>query len=73
MTSEFCCPTKNLIKIFQLYVSGWAISSSERDWKYRLSIYYAKSQDSGLYTCTTPKNLTNSINLHVTGEYFASR
>lgn len=43
------------------YLTGWAIAAREREWKYRLSIYYAKSQDSGIYTCTTPRGFTNSI------------
>ncbi|XP_030766186.1 locomotion-related protein Hikaru genki [Sitophilus oryzae] len=47
------------------YLTGWAIASEERDWKYRLSIYYAKSQDSGTFTCATPRGITNSITLHV--------
>lgn len=47
--------------------AGWAIASEERDWKYRLSIYYAKPQDSGTFTCATPKGITNSLTLHVAG------
>ncbi|XP_046434137.1 locomotion-related protein Hikaru genki isoform X1 [Neodiprion virginianus] len=47
------------------YLTGWAIASTERDWKYRLSIYYAKSQDSGNYVCSTPRGLANSIRVHV--------
>ncbi|KAK0181044.1 hypothetical protein PV327_003365 [Microctonus hyperodae] len=50
---------------FRQYLTGWAISSSEKDWKYRLSIYYVKSQDSGIYTCSTPKGFANSIRIHV--------
>ncbi|KAJ8975746.1 hypothetical protein NQ317_015368 [Molorchus minor] len=48
------------------YLTGWAIAPEERDWKYRLSIYYAKSQDSGTFTCATPRGITNSISLIVT-------
>ncbi|VEN60620.1 unnamed protein product [Callosobruchus maculatus] len=47
------------------YLTGWAIAPEERDWKYRLSIYYAKPQDSGTFTCATPRGITNSITLHV--------
>ncbi|KAK0092654.1 hypothetical protein PV326_000933 [Microctonus aethiopoides] len=50
---------------FRQYLTGWAIASSEKDWKYRLSIYYVKSQDSGVYTCSTPKGFANSIRIHV--------
>lgn len=48
---------------------GWAIAARERDWKYRLSIYYAKIQDSGIYTCSTPRGLSNSIRVHVVGKF----
>ncbi|CAK9802427.1 Locomotion-related protein Hikaru genki [Anthophora plagiata] len=50
---------------FRQYLTGWAIAARERDWKYRLSIYYAKAQDSGVYTCSTPRGLSNSIYVHV--------
>lgn len=50
---------------FRQYLTGWAIAARERDWKYRLSIYYAKVQDSGIYTCSTPRGLSNSIRVHV--------
>lgn len=45
--------------------SGWAMAPEERDWKYRLSIYYAKRQDSGTFTCATPRGITNSITVYV--------
>ncbi|KAL1130679.1 hypothetical protein AAG570_011921 [Ranatra chinensis] len=47
---------------------SWAIAPEEREWKYRLSMYYTKHQDSGVFTCATPRGLTNSINLVVTGK-----
>ncbi|KAL1517086.1 hypothetical protein ABEB36_000895 [Hypothenemus hampei] len=47
------------------YLTGWAIAPEEKSWKYRLSIYYAKAQDSGTFTCATPKGITNSITVHV--------
>ncbi|XP_059475487.1 locomotion-related protein Hikaru genki-like [Neocloeon triangulifer] len=50
---------------FRQYLTGWAISAEERDWKYRLSIYYSKPQDSGAFTCTTPHGLTNSVTINV--------
>lgn len=55
-----------------IFIQGWAISARERDWKYRLSIYYAKSQDSGIYTCSTPKGLSNSIRVRVIGNDYIS-
>lgn len=51
------------------FPAGWAIAARERDWKYRLSIYYAKAQDSGVYTCSTPRGLSNSIRVHVVGKF----
>lgn len=47
------------------YLTGWAIASEERDWKYRLSVYYAKAQDTGTFTCATPRGLINNVNLVV--------
>lgn len=49
------------------FLLGWAIAARERNWKYRLSIYYAKHHDSGVYTCSTPKGLSNSIQVRVIG------
>ncbi|KAK9745864.1 Sushi repeat (SCR repeat) [Popillia japonica] len=64
-------PSVRVINSSRIYVLvysfyyGWAIASEERDWKYRLSIYYAKPQDSGTFTCATPRGITNSLTLHV--------
>ncbi|KAG8223293.1 hypothetical protein J437_LFUL001167 [Ladona fulva] len=46
-------------------VVGWAIAPEERDSKYRLSVYYSKPQDSGVFTCSTPRGITNSISVKV--------
>ncbi|XP_076316285.1 locomotion-related protein Hikaru genki-like [Tachypleus tridentatus] len=43
------------------YPCGWSLSTDERSWKYRLSIYYAKEEDSGFYSCTTPRGESNKI------------
>ncbi|KAL1456215.1 hypothetical protein WDU94_000961 [Cyamophila willieti] len=45
----------------------WAIAAEEREWKYRLSIYYVKLLDSGVFTCTTPRGLSNSVQVTVKG------
>ncbi|XP_071444588.1 locomotion-related protein Hikaru genki [Hetaerina americana] len=50
---------------FRKYLTGWAIAPEEREWKYRLSIYYSKPQDSGVFTCSTPRGITNSISVKV--------
>ncbi|UYV80321.1 hig [Cordylochernes scorpioides] len=49
------------------YPSGWSIEVEERSWKYRLSIFYAKEHDSGIFTCTTPAGQTNEVSLLVQG------
>ncbi|KAJ8916886.1 hypothetical protein NQ315_013354, partial [Exocentrus adspersus] len=61
-SSQFpsCVPTTLLTNF-----TGWAIAPEERDWKYRLSVYYASPQDSGIFTCATPKGITNSVTLYV--------
>jgi len=51
-----------------IFYVGWAIATEEREWKYRLSVYYTKPQDSGVFTCATPRGLTNSITVHVAGK-----
>ncbi|XP_046671380.1 locomotion-related protein Hikaru genki [Homalodisca vitripennis] len=50
---------------YRQYLTGWAIAAEEREWKYRLSIYYTKTQDTGVFTCQTPRGLTNSLNVQV--------
>ncbi|XP_054717773.1 locomotion-related protein Hikaru genki-like [Uloborus diversus] len=47
------------------YPSAWAIPAEEKGWKFRLSIYYAKDHDSGTYTCTTPQEISNEVNIVV--------
>lgn len=51
-----------------MMVSGWAIGNDERNWKYRLSIYYVKQFDTGAYTCTTSRGINNTIMLRVSGK-----
>lgn len=47
------------------YPSAWAIAADEKSWKYRLSVYYAKDHDSGTFTCTTPRSLSNEVTIVV--------
>lgn len=55
------------LTIFMIF-SGWAIGNDERNWKYRLSIYYVKQFDTGTYTCTTSRGVNNTITLRVSGK-----
>ncbi|XP_049815066.1 uncharacterized protein LOC126262451 [Schistocerca nitens] len=50
------------------YLTGWAVTASERSWKYRLALHRSESSDTGLYTCSTPRGLTSSVAVAVTGE-----
>ncbi|GFR32918.1 CUB and sushi domain-containing protein 1 [Trichonephila clavata] len=54
-----------MLSILSKYPSAWAISAEERGWKYRLSIYYAKESDDGVFTCTTPKGHSNEVHVRV--------
>ncbi|XP_022242406.1 locomotion-related protein Hikaru genki-like, partial [Limulus polyphemus] len=47
------------------YPCGWSLSADERSWKYRLSIYYTKEEDTGVYSCTTPRGKRNEIRVLV--------
>ncbi|XP_003245168.1 locomotion-related protein Hikaru genki isoform X1 [Acyrthosiphon pisum] len=49
----------------ETYLTGWAIGNDERNWKYRLSIYYVKQFDTGSFTCTTSRGINNTITLQV--------
>lgn len=67
---RYICWIVLIVNLTVVFCEGWAIAPEERDWKYRLSIYYAKPQDSGTFTCATPRGITNSITLHVAGKVF---
>jgi hypothetical protein len=58
----------NVRKLKLIYsVAGWAIAADEREWIYRMSIFYIKEEDSGEYSCTTPKGMRNTIDIRVEG------
>jgi hypothetical protein len=46
---------------------GWVIDPKERDWQFRISLYYAADEDSNTFQCKTPRGKLNSINVVVTG------
>ncbi|CAG0922594.1 unnamed protein product [Notodromas monacha] len=41
------------------------MSPRERHWKYRLSFFYPKEEDSGVFICTTPEGYSNSIEVNI--------
>ena len=47
------------------YVPGW--SSEDKDWQYRLSIYYATKRDTNKFICRNPRGMLNKISVEVTG------
>ncbi|XP_037044885.1 locomotion-related protein Hikaru genki isoform X2 [Bradysia coprophila] len=50
---------------FRQYYTGWSTVPDEKATKYRLTIKDIQTQDSGTYTCASPRGLTNSINIVV--------
>lgn len=54
---------------FRQYLTGWSAVPEEKASRYRLSIKDVQPQDSGTYTCASPRGLTNSISIIVAGEF----
>uniref|UniRef100_A0A182QFQ6 Locomotion-related protein Hikaru genki n=1 Tax=Anopheles farauti TaxID=69004 RepID=A0A182QFQ6_9DIPT len=46
---------------FRQYLTGWSAVPEEKASRYRLTIKDIQNQDSGTYTCASPRGLTNSI------------
>lgn len=42
-------------------MTGWSSAPDEKATKYRLTIKDIQQQESGTYTCASPRGLTNSI------------
>lgn len=58
--------------LFSLFIwSGWSMVPEEKATKYRLTIKDIQTQDSGTYTCASPRGLTNSINIVVASKLTA--
>lgn len=43
------------------WIAGWSPAGEEKAVRYRLSIKSIENNDSGTFTCTSPRGLTNSI------------
>ena len=48
------------------YSAGWVVYSSQRNSHYRLSIIYAKLEDSDTFTCVSQHGLASSLSVTVT-------
>merc|ERR1711953_1141694 len=48
------------------YPKGWVVDNTDRDWQFRISVYYAGDEDTNVFTCKTPRGRKNSINVVVT-------
>ncbi|XP_068148271.1 locomotion-related protein Hikaru genki isoform X1 [Drosophila tropicalis] len=46
---------------YMQYATGWSPALEEKAVRYRLSIKNIENNDSGTFTCTSPRGLTNSI------------
>ncbi|CAG0909814.1 unnamed protein product [Cyprideis torosa] len=53
------------IKVWRDFPVGWSVDENEREWIYRLSIFDAREEDSGVFSCTSPDHMTNSLQLEV--------
>lgn len=58
---------------FTHYATSWSMNPDDKDFKYKLSMRDVTNQDSGTFTCTTPRGLTHSLRITVTGTCFAKR
>lgn len=50
--------------------TGWSSAPEDKSGRYRLSIKDVQPQDSGTYTCASPRGLTNSIIIVVAGNLY---
>ena len=58
----------SFFKCYRKYPEGWT-TDKDRDTtlEYRLSIYHAVQDDSGVFTCITPTRHTHSVEIVVKG------
>ena len=43
------------------------MTGEDKDWSYRLSLYYVTKKDTNIFECKTPRGLVNRITVVVTG------
>lgn len=62
---------KNYNPLTNFLPAGWSAVPEEKAFRYRLSIKDVQPQDSGTYTCASPRGLTNSIIIVVAGNSYS--
>lgn len=60
-TNEWTMPLIYYLCFACAFATGWSNAPDEKATKYRLTIKDIQQQESGTYTCTSPRGLTNSI------------
>lgn len=60
-TNERTIPLIYYLYFTSVQTAGWSSAPDEKATKYRLTIKDIQQQESGTYTCTSPRGLTNSI------------
>lgn len=59
----------NEYSYFRKYPEGWTTDANrDTTLEYRLSIYHASHDDSGLFSCITPTHHTHSVEIVVKGK-----
>lgn len=63
-----CINYKKIVIFFRKYPEGWSNDPGrDSQLEYRLSIFHASRDDSGVFTCVTPTRHTHSVEIEVKG------
>ena len=58
------------LEFFFCFFPGWVVDNTNRDWEFRISVYYVSDEDSNTFICKTPRGKSNSITVIVTGKLY---
>lgn len=68
---KFGIPKWTISHEFRQYPQSWSTDPNrDSGLEYRLSIFHASKEDSGVYTCVTPARHSHAIEIVVKGKYF---
>ena len=59
------------LRVFFCFFPGWVVDNKNRDWEFRISVYYVSDEDSNTFICKTPRGKSNSITVIVTGKFLS--